>query len=48
LHARITGRPARAHALAGFLAHVRRHDKVWLCRRQDVAQHWRTVHPFQA
>jgi len=47
LHARITGRPARAHALAGFLAHVRRHDKVWVCRRQDVAQHWRTVHPFQ-
>jgi len=39
LHARITGRPARAHALAGFLAHVRRHDKVWVCRRQDVAQH---------
>jgi allantoinase len=48
LHARITGRPARAHALAGFLAHVRRHEKVWLCRRQDVADHWRTVHPCKA
>ena len=48
LHARITGRPARAHALAGFLAHVRRHEKVWLCRRQDVAAHWRTVHPYKA
>ena len=48
LHARITGRPARAQALAAFLAHVRRHDKVWLCRRQDVAEHWRAVHPFQS
>jgi allantoinase len=46
LHPRITGRPARAHALAAFLDHVRRHDKVWLCRRIDVATHWRTVHPF--
>jgi allantoinase len=48
LHARITGRPARAHALAAFLDHVRKHDKVWLCRRLDVAQHWRTHQPFVA
>jgi len=46
LHPRITGRPARAHALAAFLDHVRKHDKVWLCRRIDVATHWRSVHPF--
>jgi len=45
LHARITGRPARAHALASFLDHVRRHDKVWLCRRIDVAKHWMATHP---
>ena len=45
LHARITGRPARAHALAAFLDHVRRHDKVWLCRRIDVAKHWMATHP---
>jgi peptidoglycan/xylan/chitin deacetylase (PgdA/CDA1 family) len=48
LHARITGRPARARALAAFLDHVRQHDKVWICRRLDVAQHWRTHHPFAA
>lgn len=47
LHARITGRPARAQALAAFLAHVRQHDRVWLCRRIDIARHWRAVHPFQ-
>jgi allantoinase len=48
LHARITGRPARARALALFLDHVRRHDKVWLCRRIDVANHWRKQHPYTA
>lgn len=46
LHARITGRPARARALAAFLDHVRKHDKVWVCRRLDVARHWRQHHPF--
>lgn len=48
LHARITGRPARARALAAFLDHVRKHEKVWICRRLDVAQHWRKHHPFAA
>jgi allantoinase len=46
LHARITGRPARAHALAAFLDHVQRHDRVWMCRRIDVARHWMSEHPF--
>jgi allantoinase len=45
LHPRITGRPARAHALAAFLDHVMKHDKVWVCRRVDVARHWQTNHP---
>ncbi|MDP9901925.1 allantoinase PuuE [Variovorax ginsengisoli] len=46
LHPRITGRPARAQALAAFLDHVRQHERVWLCRRIDVAQHWLREHPF--
>ncbi|MGE0311429.1 MAG: polysaccharide deacetylase family protein [Lautropia sp.] len=45
LHARITGRPARARAFARFLDHVRAHDRVWVCRRIDVARHWREHHP---
>ena len=45
LHPRITGKPARAHALAAFLDHVQKHDGVWLCRRIDAAQHWRQHHP---
>jgi len=46
LHPRLSGRPARAHALAAFLDHALKHGKVWWCRRIQVAQHWRTHHPF--
>ncbi|MTE13435.1 allantoinase PuuE [Nocardia aurantiaca] len=45
LHCRIIGKPARAKALERFLDHVRSHQKVWLARRIDIAEHWRTVHP---
>jgi len=46
LHPRVIGRPARAQALKRFLEHVRRHDKVWVCRRDDIAKHWRANFPF--
>jgi putative urate catabolism protein len=46
LHARLMGRPGRAAALARFLDHVERHDRVWICRRVDVARHWRAQHPY--
>jgi allantoinase len=45
LHCRIVGRPARAAALARFLDYVQSHDKVWITRRIDIANHWCTVHP---
>jgi allantoinase len=48
LHCRLAGRPARAAALERFLDYVQSHDKVWIARRIDIAQHWRTVHPFPA
>ena len=44
LHPRMTGRPARARALAGFLDHILKHDRVWVCRRIDVARHWHAAH----
>jgi allantoinase len=40
LHCRVIGRPARIGALRRFLAHVRQHDDVWICRRTDLADHW--------
>ena len=45
LHCRIAGRPGRAAALARFLDYVQSHDKVWVARRIDIANHWRATYP---
>ncbi|MGB7087268.1 MAG: allantoinase PuuE [Phormidesmis sp.] len=45
LHCRLSGRPGRAAALAKFLDYVQSHDKVWICRRVDIARHWHDHHP---
>ena len=46
LHCRLVGRPARAAALARFLDYVQSHDKVWITRRIDIAEHWHKHHPY--
>jgi len=48
LHCRLAGRPARIAALARFLDHVQRHDRVWVCRRVEIARHWARQHPHRA
>ena len=40
MHCRLLGRPARFKALQKFLDYVQSHDKVWICRRGDIAAHW--------
>lgn len=45
MHSRLLGRPGRFVALQRFLDHVERHDRVWVCRRIDIARHWCNVHP---
>lgn len=45
MHCRILGRPGRFRALQRFLDHVQQHDKVWICRRIDIARHWAATHP---
>jgi putative urate catabolism protein len=45
LHCRLVGRPGRTAALARFLDYVQQHDRVWLCRRIDIARHWHEHHP---
>jgi putative urate catabolism protein len=45
LHCRLVGRPGRAAALARFLDYIQQHDRVWLCRRVDIARHWHKHHP---
>ncbi len=45
LHGRLVGRPGRAAALARFVDYVLGHERVWLARRIDIAEHWRALHP---
>ncbi len=40
LHPRLVGRPGRTAALARFLDYVQGYDRVWICRRIDLARHW--------
>ncbi|MEI6301854.1 MAG: allantoinase PuuE [Betaproteobacteria bacterium] len=45
MHCRILGKPGRLRGLQRFLDHVQSHDKVWVCRRIDIAEHWRSTFP---
>ena len=45
LHARLSGRPGRARALAKFLDYVASHQDVWICTREQIARHWMTQYP---
>ncbi|KAA0968628.1 allantoinase PuuE [Aureimonas fodinaquatilis] len=47
LHCRLVGRPGRAASLARFIDYVLTHDKVWVARRIDIANHWRTHFPYK-
>jgi allantoinase len=47
MHCRLLGRPGRITALQRFLDHIAKHDRVWVCRRIDIARHWQQVHPYQ-
>ncbi|WP_049623060.1 allantoinase PuuE [Frateuria defendens] len=47
MHCRLLGRPGRFRALQRFLDHIERHERVWVCRRIEIAEHWRTRHPCQ-
>lgn len=48
LHCRLIGRPGRFRALQRFLDHLESHDRVWVCRRVDIARHWIAHHPYTA
>ncbi|MSQ54103.1 MAG: allantoinase PuuE [Betaproteobacteria bacterium] len=45
MHCRLLGRPGRLRALQKFLDHVEKHDRVWVCRRIDIARHWKKLYP---
>ena len=46
MHCRLLGKPGRIGSLQRFLDHIEKHDRVWVCRRIDIARHWKQVHPF--
>lgn len=46
LHCRLVGRPGKMAGLERFLAYVTQHSRVWLCRRIDIARHWRERFPY--
>jgi len=45
LHARLIGRPGRIGSLYKFLDYVLGHDRVWVCRRDDLARYWAEHYP---
>jgi putative urate catabolism protein len=45
MHCRLLGRPGRFASLQRFLDYIERHDRVWVCRRIDIAKHWIATHP---
>ena len=46
MHCRFLGRAGRTVGLARFIDYVRSHEKVWICRRIDIARHWIEKHPL--
>ena len=46
MHCRVLGKPGRIGALQKFLDYVQAHEQVWICRRVDIARHWKQVHPY--
>ena len=46
MHCRLLGRPGRMRSLQKFLDYVQSHEQVWICRRLDLARHWKTAHPY--
>jgi len=45
MHCRLLGRPGRFRGLQRFLDHIQAHADVWVCRRIDIARHWKETHP---
>lgn len=46
MHCRLLGRPGRIRALQRFLDYIQSFERVWVCRRIDIAEHWRRRHPY--
>ncbi|HHT00183.1 MAG TPA: allantoinase PuuE [Thiomicrospira sp.] len=45
LHCRLIGRPGRFAALKRFIEYVNTKPDVWVCTREEIAQHWHDNYP---
>ena len=45
MHTRVLGHPGRIVGLTAFMDHLAGRDDVWICRRADLAAHWRATVP---
>lgn len=46
LHPRLSGRPGRCEALRRFVEYILSFQQVWICRREEIAQHWQKNYPL--
>jgi putative urate catabolism protein len=44
LHCRLAGRAGKFAGLSRFLDYITNQDRVWICRRIDIAEHWHANH----
>jgi len=44
LHCRIIGKPGRILSLKKFLDYATSFDRVWICKREDIAKYWIKSH----
>jgi putative urate catabolism protein len=44
LHCRLAGRAGKFAGLARFLSYLATQERVWICRRIDIARHWHEYH----
>jgi peptidoglycan/xylan/chitin deacetylase (PgdA/CDA1 family) len=47
MHMRLIGHPGRIAGLWRLLDHIQKFRDVWVTRRIDIANHWRTTHPYR-
>lgn len=44
IHPRLSGRPGRCGALKRFIEYILTFKRVWICRREEIAQYWYQNH----
>ncbi|MBK4775818.1 allantoinase PuuE [Candidatus Pantoea edessiphila] len=44
MHCRLLGRPGKFYALKKFLDYIQNYENIWICTRQQIADHWLENH----